>query len=86
MIRINICCGLECTARGGQELILAVESDPVLAAEVDIGYGICMERCREGELAPVVEVDGVVYESMTTEKLVDLLYAKTGIHAAGQEE
>jgi NADH:ubiquinone oxidoreductase subunit E len=81
MVHVKICCGLDCTARGGQELILALESDSVLAGKVKIEYEKCMERCREGDFTPVVEVDDVVYESMTADKLVDLLYAKIGVQA-----
>jgi len=85
MIEVKVCCGMDCTARGGQELIQAVEQDPVMAEAVTLVYVKCLEKCKLGELAPVVEVDGKLYTSMTTETLTDLLYALIGPSSADEE-
>lgn len=84
MIQVKMCCGLECTARGGQELILAIEEDPVLRAGVVIEYGRCTGLCKDGEFSPVVRIGGEEFLSMTAERLVDLLHTKLG--TSGEEE
>ncbi|HAW86609.1 MAG: hypothetical protein A2004_08085 [Spirochaetes bacterium GWC1_61_12] len=74
MIQVRICCGLECAARGGQELIQAMETDPVLRAMVAVSYEQCLNSCQNGDFAPVIIIEGKRYTSMTSEKLVDLLH------------
>lgn len=74
MIEVKVCCGLECTSRGGQELLHAIEQDQVMAKGVKLVYVKCLEKCKLGELAPVLEINGIVYTSMTAEALTDLLH------------
>ena len=74
MIEVKVCCGLDCTARGGQELIHAIEQDRVLAEGVNLVYVKCLEKCKFGELAPVLEINGKLYTNMSTETLTDLLF------------
>jgi len=85
MIEVKVCCGMDCTARGGQELIHAVEQDPVMAEAVTLVYVKCLEKCKIGELAPVVEIDGTIHTNMTTEALTDLLYSLIGQSSADEE-
>ena len=74
-MKVSVCCGMECTARGGQELMDTVESDPRLRSAVSIAYEQCMDMCGKGDLAPVVIIEGTIYTSMTADKLSDLLLA-----------
>ena len=85
MIEVKVCCGLDCTARGGQELIHAIEQDPVMAEAVTLVYEKCMEKCKIGELAPVMEIDGQLYTNVTAEAMTDLLYALIARKNAGKE-
>jgi len=76
VIQVKICCGLECTARGGQELLDTLESDPLVLSGISLIYEHCMDSCRNGDLAPVVTIEGTMYTSMTADRLSDLLHER----------
>ena len=73
MIQVCFCLGLDCAARGGQELLAMVEDDPFLARHVEISFEKCMGSCHEGAEAPVVKIEGVTYTGMNAESLATTL-------------
>jgi NADH:ubiquinone oxidoreductase subunit E len=78
MIRVCFCLGLDCAARGGQELLGMVEEDPQFCRHVEISIEKCMGPCHEGAEAPVVKIDGVTYCGMSAESLATILHDLIG--------
>ncbi len=73
-IRVEICCGLHCSLRGGQEIFDAVESEELFEGnKFDIIPVNCLQCCNDGALSPVVSINGECYTKMTTERLISTL-------------
>jgi NADH:ubiquinone oxidoreductase subunit E len=73
-VSIEICCGLHCSLKGGQELLEFAESDQLLDdKDIDILPVNCLKCCNDGDLAPVVAINGICYDRMTTERFVSTL-------------
>jgi NADH:ubiquinone oxidoreductase subunit E len=73
MIQVCFCLGLDCAARGGQELLEMVEEDPQFCRHVEISFEKCMGPCHEGAEAPVVKIEGTTYTGMSAESLATTL-------------
>lgn len=78
MIRVCFCLGLDCAARGGQELLGMVEEDPLFARHVEISFEKCMGPCHKGAEAPVVKIEGATYSGMSAESLATTLHHLIG--------
>ena len=78
MVRLCFCLGLDCAARGGQELLAMVEDDPFLAQHVEISFEKCIGLCRHGAESPVVKIDGTTYAGMSAESLATTLHELIG--------
>ncbi len=77
LINVKICCGMNCLAHGGQELLDLVENDQKITNNCQIEGVECRETCGDlGKESPVVEIDGKIYSKMTAERLIDMLYKK----------
>ncbi|MCF2139627.1 MAG: NAD(P)H-dependent oxidoreductase subunit E [Candidatus Lokiarchaeota archaeon] len=73
-ISLKICCGMNCLAHGGQELLDLVEDSPTYTAYVELACVECLNTCGDrGYNSPVVELNGKIYSNMTAEKLMELL-------------
>ena len=72
-ITVRICCGINCSVHGGQELLDSVESDAYLTSHCNIIYNECLEFCEEGKNSPIVEIEGKPFLRMTPERLTTLL-------------
>jgi NADH:ubiquinone oxidoreductase subunit E len=81
MIQVRFCLGLDCVARGGQELLAMIEEDTLFSERVEISFEKCMGACREGAEPPVVEVEGKRYAGLTPERLAELLHGLIGEEA-----
>lgn len=73
-ISVHVCCGINCSARGGQELLGLLESDPLISKQCDVHFVNCMEKCEKGQYSPVVEINGKPFLGMTSERILDTLY------------
>jgi NADH:ubiquinone oxidoreductase subunit E len=78
MVKVKVCCGLDCVARGGQELLAVLEEDERYAGKLVIEPIPCLHCCEDGALSPVVEIDGTVFTGMTPERLLEILGRMTG--------
>jgi NADH:ubiquinone oxidoreductase subunit E len=78
MIRVCFCLGLDCAARGGQELLGMVEEDPQLCRHVEISFEKCMGPCHKGAEAPVVKIGEATYYGMSAESLATILHDLIG--------
>jgi NADH:ubiquinone oxidoreductase subunit E len=78
MIQVCFCLGLDCAARGGQQLLGMVEEDPLFSRHVEISFEKCMGPCHEGEEAPVVKIEGATYYGMSAESLAAILHDLIG--------
>ncbi|MHA1856107.1 MAG: NAD(P)H-dependent oxidoreductase subunit E [Promethearchaeota archaeon] len=77
LINVKVCCGMNCLAHGGQELLDLVENDQKITDHCQIEGVECREICGDlGKKSPVVEIDGKIYSKMTAERLIDMLYKK----------
>ncbi len=73
-IKVEVCCGLQCSMKGGQELYDLVESDELLINnKIDIIPVNCLQCCQDGFLSPVVSINGECYTKMTVERLISTL-------------
>ena len=75
-ITVRICCGINCSVHGGQELLDSIESDTYLTSHCNIVYNECLEFCEEGKNSPIVEIEGKPFLRMTPERLTTLLTDK----------
>jgi NADH:ubiquinone oxidoreductase subunit E len=73
-IRIDICCGLYCAARGGQELLDLLESDRKIIENCTVNCVECTAGCEDGKLSPIIIINDIVYNSATAEQMIDVLY------------
>ena len=73
-IRIEICCGLHCSMKGGQEIFDMIESDVLFdESKFDVIPVSCLQCCQDGILSPVVSVKGECYTKMTGERLISMM-------------
>ena len=73
-IKVEVCCGLECSMRGGQELFDMVESDDLINdANFDIIPVNCLNCCEGGIFSPVVAINGECHPKMTASRLISTL-------------
>ena len=74
-IRVEVCCGLHCSMKGGQELFDLVESNELLDdSKFDITPVNCIQKCCQGGLiSPVVSINGEYYTEMTAGRLISTL-------------
>lgn len=73
-IDLRICCGMNCLAHGGQELLDLIEDNPEYEASVEVSCVECQDTCGDrGYNSPVVVLNGKVYSKMTAERLMELL-------------
>lgn len=72
-MKIEICMGSSCFARGNNEILSRITSfvaDHDLAAEIEMRGHLCVERCASG---PSVKIDDVLYDGLTPETIDDVL-------------
>jgi NADH:ubiquinone oxidoreductase subunit E len=73
-IRIEVCCGLHCSMKGGQELFDMIESNDLFEENVfDVIPVNCLQCCQDGVLSPVISIKGECYTEMTMERLISLM-------------
>ena len=74
-IRVEICCGLHCSMKGGQELFDMAESDELIKyKKFNITPVNCIQKCCQGGiLSPVVAINGKIYTEMTAARLISTL-------------
>ncbi len=72
-IDVKICCGIHCSVRGGQELLDALELEPILSTNCVYECVNCLGCCDEGKTSPVIEINGACYTQMTPERLLDTI-------------
>lgn len=74
-IRVEVCCGLFCSMKGGQELFDMAESDELIDnKKFDITPVTCLQKCCQGGLlSPVVSINGELFTEMTAERLISTL-------------
>ena len=74
-VRVEICCGLYCSMKGGQELFEMVESEELFDDnKFDITPVSCIQKCCQGGiLSPVVAINGEFYTEMTAARLISTL-------------
>ena len=73
-IRGEVCCGLNCSMKGGQEIFSMIESDTLFdLRKFDIIPVNCLQCCQDGVLSPVVSIKGECYTKMTAERLFSTL-------------
>lgn len=78
MVAVKICLGTNCSFRGGQSILDALESDPLLKNRIVIETTRCIdERCCDGERSPVVEIDGEIIVSASIERVTGKLISMT---------
>jgi len=83
MIEITMCCGLDCNARGGQELIDGIERDEDLASRVKVSYTTCLGLCEDGKKSPVLKIGTETYYSVTLEQLYTIIDAHSSVPEGG---
>lgn len=72
-ISITVCMGSSCFARGNQENLAFLENfieKHNLDADIDLIGSRCENKCASG---PNININGVEYNSVTTEKLEEIL-------------
>ncbi len=73
-INLNICCGMNCLTHGGQELTDIAETNPLFQKNCNITNVTCMDSCGDtGINSPNVEINGIIYNKMTSDKLIHLI-------------
>ena len=72
-IKINVCMGSSCFARGNQENLAFIEAfvkTHDLEADIDLAGARCENKCASG---PNVTINGVDYNSVNEAKLEEIL-------------
>lgn len=72
-INITVCMGSSCFARGNQQNLTFIESfinTHGLDAQIDLAGTRCENKCASG---PNVIINGIEYNSVTEEKLEEIL-------------
>ncbi|MBN2155378.1 MAG: NAD(P)H-dependent oxidoreductase subunit E [Candidatus Lokiarchaeota archaeon] len=73
-VSVEVCCGLHCSLKGGQELLDLIESNPLFQGDqFDFIPVNCLQCCDDGALSPVVSINGENYMKITPERLVSTL-------------
>ena len=74
---VKVCTGTNCSYRGGQAILDALESDPLLKDRVTIETTRCIDdRCCDGERSPVIEIDGEPVVSASIERVSEAIFSK----------
>ncbi|MBY9005815.1 MAG: NAD(P)H-dependent oxidoreductase subunit E [Candidatus Lokiarchaeota archaeon] len=74
MIKIELCCGLNCLAHGGQELLDILENDEKYKKKCEIECVNCLDECgNTAEKSPVIKINNKIYRRITSDFLMDLL-------------
>ena len=71
--KIKICGGINCSVRGGQELLDALENNSFLLKNCEFESVNCLKGCEDGDMSPVIEIDGEIHQKMTPERLIDYI-------------
>lgn len=72
-VRIELCMGSSCFARGNSSILMDVESyleENDLADEVSLEGHLCLCNCNSG---PHVKINGVEYSAASSECIIDLI-------------
>ncbi len=73
-ITLKVCCGMNCLAHGGQEILDSVEDESRFTNLVEIEAVECRDTCGDGGYqSPVIQLNGRIYPKMTVERLWELL-------------
>jgi NADH:ubiquinone oxidoreductase subunit E len=73
-IRVEVCCGLHCSLKGGQEIFDIMESSDLFdESKFDVIPVNCLQCCQEGVFSPVVSIKGECYTNMTVERLISTM-------------
>ena len=74
MIKIEICCGLNCLAHGGQELLDILENNENYKRNCEIECVNCLNECGDtAENSPVIKINDKVYKKITADCMMDLI-------------
>lgn len=73
MIQVKVCCGLNCAAHGGQELLAMLEESEGLAGKVEVAPVPCLNCCQEGDQSPVVQIGSKILRRVSSEQLQEVL-------------
>ncbi|GHU03269.1 hypothetical protein FACS1894147_06900 [Spirochaetia bacterium] len=87
--KVTICTGTACFVMGGSELLLLGEQlTGQLKASTEIEGAPCLGICKQAEhgkaqadYAPFVQIDGVVMEQASAQKIIEYLEAQEDAHA-----
>ena len=77
-MKIKLCLGSACYARGNGKILKFLEEraeEPNPGFELDLSACLCQENCANG---PNIQVDGLVLEGMSLEKMKRLLDERRG--------
>ncbi len=77
--RIRICLGSSCFSKAKQSNLEFIErflNENNLKDNVDFAGHLCIEQCMSG---PNVEIDGIMYNEVDTQKLERILHSCFGI-------
>lgn len=72
-IKINICMGSSCFARGNESILEVIKeylTEHGLRDRVEFKGHLCKNLCNEG---PNVEINGMVYSGVTEQSIVGIL-------------
>ena len=75
-LKITICMGSSCFARGNEENLRTIEDyirEHQLADRIELSGRCCARQCAEG---PNVSIDGVLYNKVGKDLLLNLLKEK----------
>lgn len=79
-IHVKICCGIHCSVHGGQELLDIFETEPILQQNCICEYVKCLNCCEDGQLSPILEIDGQIFTRMTPERFLDYIVSMLETH------
>ena len=70
-VTIEFCVGTACHMKGAPELLAVLDlMPPEIRSGVQVSFTHCLEKCGDG---PNVRIGGVVYSSVTPERLIELV-------------
>ena len=75
-LKIMICMGSSCFARGNEDNLRLIEDyirEHQLSDRIDLSGRCCAKQCAEG---PNISIDGVLYNRISKEQLLKLLEEK----------
>jgi uncharacterized protein YuzB (UPF0349 family) len=73
-IKVTICCGINCSTHGGQELLNLLENDATISKNCYIVCEECHNKCEDGKNSPIVLINDELHEKMTADRLIDMIY------------